>query len=351
MNECAELISQDAFNARVSTCMPWESTMRHFRKQFTTFARMWKWGEKDHTPQKDQVGMCLSGAENIQFSSKACWHADAEVLWLKPKYKFKQVQSDAKWCELSNTAVAANVLSYGADRLVYTPQSGQIREVYTQCQWLGRGDVSFSGNGGLFTQYMQKKWLSKDLQFFDYRNERTQTPCPDTVSEACVDNAFSFAAKECVWVKKTKDMPVSLFELLTDQESDLQDIQAYGDKTYVTNVGARNVVLSVRRSDAQPFETWGGEMKIDDLRTASVAVTERPGYSCLGCQDPGQAASPLPVNVELSCGVPQRCDTCQAWQFVDVKAPQNNCGQPNRECQECPAHHMSAGKDKNTQYE
>ena len=349
MNECAELISQDAFKARVDTCMPWESSMRHFRKQFTTFAPMWKWGEKDHTPQEDRVGMCLSGAEDIKFASKACWHADTEVLWLKPKYKFKQVQSDEKWCKLSNTAVASNVLSYGADRLVYTAQAAHIREVYTQCQHFGIG--GWSGNGGLVNALTEKRWLAKDLQFFNYRNERTPTPCPDTVSEACVDNAFSFAAKECVWVKKTKDMPVSLFELLTDRESDLQDIQTYGDKTYVTNVGARNVVVSVRRSDAQPFETWGGEMKIDDLRTASVAVKERPGYSCLGCQGLGQAASPLPANVELSCGVPQRCDTCQAWQFVDVKLAENKCRQPNRECKECPAHHMSAGKDKDTQYE
>jgi hypothetical protein len=200
----------------------------------------------------------------------------------------------------------------------------------------------------------------KEVQFFDYTNVRTPTPCADSVTAPCIDNAFSFFAKEYVWVVKTNSdsgdkTPLSVFEMLRDKETDhLEDFQGYGDKWYVTNLGARNVVVSVRQSDAQPYETWNGDQKIEDLSSASVHVNEKAGFSCSGCQGFGQAPSPLPPSVQgEQCGVPQACESCKDWQRVNLKGTSSNCRPTfvHRECVECPLHHMTAGAGKLTQYE
>ncbi len=357
MNACAVLLAQDSFDSRVRTCMPWESSggaaapMRHFRAQFVKFAKLWTVGATPPPPQDAAVWKCASGADEVRFASQACWQWDAEVLLLRPDYKFRLVPSENRErCELSHTN-ANGASSYDVDTLVYTPQAAGIRTVYTQCKSFGRGSVSVGGNGGLLTQFLENGWSAWEKQFHDYARQRTPTTCTDSVTEPCVDNVYSFFAKECVWVAQTSERaPLSFYAALKDKETDfLSDFRAYGNNRYVMNLGARHVEVRVRRSDALPYETWSGDARELDADTASLYVTETAGFSCSGCQGLGEA----PLAPGAPCGVPQACGKCETWQRVLAKSTLSRCTPTfaDRACAECPAHQVSAGKDKQTQYE
>jgi hypothetical protein len=49
--------------------------------------------------------------------------------------------------------------------------------------------------------------MMKEIQYHDYKLTTKSTQCTDSVTEPCVDNVFSFFAKECVWVLKAGRVP------------------------------------------------------------------------------------------------------------------------------------------------
>lgn len=370
MEQCRDYMSFWNFRKRVKTCMPWETNplieggwqsfehsltganfgygdfdgrdktgMTHLRTQFTTFKPLWSWRGLPPAPQDKAVQSCVSGVDEIQFASQACWHSD-DVLFLKPRYKFKFIPSNnKKLCVLSNTdkVLGTDILSFMNNVLTYTPQSAAIQKKFTICKWWGK-DLEWWQE--IYRNLIDDTWQEKEIQYLDYKSEATSTPCTDSVTEPCIDNVFSFFASECVWVRQ----PATLLSTMLGQfETEYKEkFEAYGDRTYVMNVGSRNIDAWVGS------EKWNGEARYLDPSTTLVRVTAKTGYSCSGCDGFGQAQSP--TGQGAPCGVPRKCDTCQAWQHVFLKGTENNCGQPNRECQECPAHEMSAGSGVETQY-
>lgn len=377
MNECKDWLSYFNFRKRVLTCMPWEinpkmqryaveppwaslivykdfidrekTGMRHLRTQFLRFKPLWQWYETPPKSQDASVPRCDSSADDILFANQACWHSDAEVLFLKPRYKFKFIQSDnKKLCVLSNTVLGTDILSFNSESITYTPQPTTIRKKFTNCKWWGKDMrmVTISWIEYVVRKLMNDAWQTKQIQYHDYKHETTSTPCMDSVTEPCVDNVFSFFAKECVWVHKTgKDKPISLSSMLWPLGTeDKENFETYGDQTYVMNLDGRNIEVWVKLSDAHRYEKWNGHAKKMDPRTTSLYFTEAVGYSCSACQSTsGVVQAGSPAFREAPCGVPQKCDTCDPWERVDTpwRDTWSKCNPSfaERRCTACPIHH------------
>ena len=184
---------------------------------------------------------------------------------LKPRYKFKVIPSvNKKLCVLSNTVLGTDVLSFDAESLTYTPQSTAIRTKFTLCKWWGK-DIRY-WTEEILRPIIPNEWNMKEIQYHDYKLTTKSTQCTDSVTEPCVDNVFSFFAKECVWVLKTaRDNPASLSSMLMSLETeDKEDFETYGDLTYVMNLDVRNVGWCYSSGSAQRewsdggWEKWNG---------------------------------------------------------------------------------------------
>jgi hypothetical protein len=367
MDICRSLGSFENYKRRVFTCMPWEvdpvlrrwavnpvfadgfaadisddgtfwgrekTGMWHLRAQFASFKPVRQWYETG--PLKEQsarVSKCENSLEAISFSGGACWHADAEVVSLKPKYKFAVTSGEREFCVLSNEKGSS--ASYRSDALTYVAPSQD--RASTRCKYYG--DKIDWDNGGLVKYGTGVDWNYKDVQVFDYRLVSSNPACPDSVTESCVDNAFSFYAKECVWVRTTsKATPLSLAALLAFRVSlDKESFESYADSgQYALNLGQRNIEAWLNG------EKWNGQAKYIDVNTAKLYFTEKLDFSCNGCAKPGQALSPS-ANVD-KCGVPQACVTCEPWQRVDSpwRGSWSRCD-PSfavRKCADCVAHQV-----------
>lgn len=374
MNECRDWMSYFNWRKRVLTCMPWEinpriqryivappeaadigyddftdrdkTGMRHLRTQFLTFKPLWQWYETPPKTQDTGVPRCDSSADDIYFTNKACWHSDAEVVFLKPRYKFKFIQSDnKKLCVLSNTVLGTDILSFNSDSLTYTPQSTAIKKKFTHCKWWGK-DIRY-WTEELVRPLISDVWNKKEIQYHDYKLETKSTPCMDSVTEPCVDNVFSFFAKECVWVHKTdKDKPISLSSMLWPLATeDKESFETYGDQMYVMNLDGRNInvwVGTVQAVNQIRWSLWNGGATKLDPRQYWLKVTEKTGYSCSGCTAAGQALDPT-ANAD-KCGVPLKCKLCDPWQRVDTpwRNSWSKCESSFaiRKCAACEKHHV-----------
>lgn len=381
MNDCQNEISFTNFRQRVFTCMPWEvdpnlkrsqnpqpwsadvgdstfdlrikTGMRHFRTQFQDkFKPVWQWWETPHKTQDATVSSCASSEDDIHFTNEACWHSDSAVVFLKPRYKFKTISSDRKQlCVLSNTVVGTDVLSYNTDALTYIPQPTTIQKKFTHCRWWGKKMEWYHYVAWWSSFTARNEWHAKEIQFLDYRTTTHSNKCMDSVTEPCVDNVFSFYAKECVWVRKVSAKnPYSLSEMLLSVETeDKESFETYGDSMYVMNLANRNIEVVVSSSNMQGWEKWNGVAKRLDPRTARLYFTEKPNFSCNGCQSTPNAVQAWSSTVRKApCGVPQQCDTCGAWQRVDEPGTWSDCTPSfaERRCTACPDHHVRSGANE-----
>lgn len=377
MNECKDLISYYNFVQRVSTCMPWEVSpnlkkfkvrptwakdesdenvgmtfeigMRHIRTQFQDkFKPVWQWWETPPTPQDARVSSCASSTEDIQFASEACWHSDAAVVFLRPRYKFKTTPSNQKQlCVLSNTVVGTDVLSYNSDVLTYTPQSAGIEKKITFCKWWGK-DLEWWQE--ITRDLVSDEWHAKQIQYLDYKSVKKSTPCTDSVTQPCIDNVFSFFASECVWVRTASaDKPHSLSAMLESAETEAKEsFETYGDKMYVMNLADRNIEAWVSLKIAQGWEKWNGVAKNFNL-TARLYFSEKPLFSCTGCQSSlGTVLASSPSVRKAPCGVAQQCVECGAWQRVEEPGTWSDCipSFAERKCKACPDHHVRSSADE-----
>jgi len=370
MDKCRETVSFNNYKRRVFQCMPWEVSptlrqsisgpllidgglvnnvdntfldrektgMRHLREQFVTFKAVRQWYEASDNVKDQRVGVpkCDVSSDEISFSSKACWHSDGQVVVLKPLYKFKVVQNnDRTSCVLSSTK-GTDAL-YESEDLIYTAQPEQVQKTFTRCKFYG-GKIDYE-NGGLWKYANGEDWNYKDIQFLNYelRKQVPSPTCPDSVSEGCLDNVFSFSATQCVWVQKaSKEKPMPLKTMLDflsaeDEESFRQYAQG---GQYVLNPQERRIDAWVNNA------LWSGNAQQIDTSTASLYFTTKENFSCSGCDMNGQALGPQ-ANVKL-CGVPQPCKTCEPWERVDTPSGEwSDCKRSFqiRKCKACEAHH------------
>lgn len=356
MDICRSLGSFENYKRRVFTCMPWEvdpvlrrwavnpvfadgfvaeisddstflgrekTGMWHLRAQFASFKPVRQWYETGSV--KDQiarVSTCENSMNVVSFTGEACWHADAEIVALKPKYKFVVSAGEREFCVLSSEK--GSVVKYRSDELTFVAPSQD--RASTRCKKIGMG-------------MFNRIWEYKEVQTLNYRLDSTSPSCPDSVTEACVDNSFSFYAKECVWVRTTsRATPLSLAALLAFRAPlDREGFVNYADSgQYALNLGQRNIEAWLNG------EKWSGQAKYIDVNTANLYFTEKLDFSCNGCAKPGQALSPS-ANVD-KCGVPQACVTCEPWQRVDSpwRGSWSRCD-PSfavRKCADCVAHQV-----------
>jgi hypothetical protein len=378
MGNCGQLVSYDSYTRRVFECMPWEvdpvlsrwgsqpivspytadvgyedstfvgrekTGMWHLRAQFASFRPVRQWFESTAKDQSARVSRCEKSADGISFSGVACWHDDGEVVALKPWYKFKvRYDGNREFCVLSSTM--GSEASYRSEKLLYISKPSGMDRVFMRCKFVSDG--THQNLDGLSRRRLlsgDPEWQFKDIEFHDYQIETTETACADAVTGACIDNAFSFYAKECAWVRKApRKEPVPLDRLLgAVAPVDRASFSSYAkDSHYVLNLDQRNIEAWVNN------ERWGGEARRLDISNTRLHFTAKAGFSCSGCGEPGQALAP-DANAD-ACGTPLKCVTCESWQRVD--SPWRNswskCDSlPIRKCAACAAHHVrSALSDK-----
>ena len=378
MGNCGQLVSYANYRRRVFQCMPWEvdpdlstwstppirttfsadvsydddtflgrekTGMWHLRSQFPSFKPVRQWFESAYKDQSARVSRCAKSTTGISFTGAACWHDDGEVVALKPWYKFKFTkmtsESDREFCGLSSTK--GSDVSYSKDEIWYNVKPENVDREFMRCKFsVEKVEQNLDGLSRRRLFARELEWKFKDIDFYDYRLASTSTPCPDAVTEACVDNAFSFFAKECAWVRQTNPGSVKKPVLLRDMLSfvapvDSASFSSYAaDSHYVLNLGQRNIIAWVDNVQ------WSGDPRRIDPTTASLYFSEKPNYSCSGCGNAGQALA-ADANAD-TCGVPLKCVTCEPWQRVDTpwRSSWSKCepSWPIRKCVECAAHHV-----------
>ena len=373
MDVCIDEQKYANFRRRVLTCMPWEinpvmthtqillqaanvgykdfdgrekSGMTHLRTQFLEkFKPLWLYNKAPPKLQDAMVRNCASGTDVIQFASEACWHSDADVVFLKPQYKFKVKPSSKKTvCEMSNTEPATDALSYIHDSVTYTKQS--IPKKFTYCKWWGK---NLQWYDEFARPFIKDQWNAKKIQYLGYKPIIKSTLCTDSVTESCVDNVFSFFAKECVWVRQPATLLSTMLEPL---ETDYKEkFETYGDQMYVMNLGVRNIEVSVgvMVQKVLSWEKWNGVAKKLDPRSTWLQVTAKTGYSCSGCKSTASTVqAQSPTVGQAPCGVPQQCVVCKAWQRVEERGTWSMCTASfvDRTCTACPAHHERSSADE-----
>lgn len=347
MDECRTYLSIANHKHRVVSCMPWEANpdlaggvadMRHLREQFLRLKPLRQWNEANENvqDQRDLVPNCESSQDEIVFSNKACVHVDSQVMWLKPVYKFDVVQDGIRnYCVLSSkTTVGPS--SYRVDLLTHWGQPDDVDKAFARCRFYSVGPPQDKFDFDLANDD-SPEWKFKDIQFYDYRDDSDWVKCTDSVSEACVDNVFSFHAKECAWVRQSQVGPIPLktmLDLLTQEDE--EGFTRYSKNgRYVMNLGERKIEAWVNDN------RWGGEENRLDTSTASLYFKEKKGFSCSGCQQSGWALSREANQNE--CGVPQPCMRCEPWQRVDTPFGGLSMCNPSfeiRRCVSCQAHHV-----------
>lgn len=368
MGDCRQLLSYESYRRRVFNCMPWEvdpylhpfasqplgavdvpddgkfrdrstTGMWHLHAQFPSFRAVRQWYEIPANDQSARVPRCEPSTV-IGFSVLACWHADSEVVVLKPSYKFK-VKSDGnkEFCGLSSSQ--GSEASYNDEKLIWYPLEKYMDRAYTRCKYSVSNAYKDKFDFDIANDRTGVEWKFKDIDFENYNLEKTTKACPDAVTAACVDNVFSFYAKECVWVRTSKNEPLSLKTMLgllapVDRES---FVSYANNQQYVLNLGQRNVLAWV---DNEP---WDGQPRYLNTDTASLRFMAKPEFSCDGCAQPGQAlaAADAAANAD-NCGVPQACVKCEPWQRVDTpwRSSWSRCDPsfPIRKCADCAVHHV-----------
>jgi hypothetical protein len=347
MDECRTYLSIDNHRRRVVSCMPWEvnpddgagvADMRHLRAQFSRFRPMRQWHEANENvkDQSDPVPNCETIQDEVFFSNKACVHVDSQVVWLKPVYKFNVVKDNNRnYCVLSSkTTVGPS--SYRFEQLTHWEQPDDVYKAFTRCRFYSVGAPQDKFDFDIANDD-SAEWKFKDIQFYDYRPGSESVPCTDSVTEACVDNVFSFYAKECAWVRQSESKQISLKTMLDllPREDEESFVSYSNNGRYVMNLGQRKIEAWVNN------HPWGGEEKLLDTNTASLYFKERQGFSCSGCQETGWALSREAKPNE--CGVPQPCVRCEPWERVDTPFGGLSKCNPTfeiRRCVSCLAHHV-----------
>lgn len=372
MGLCGDLIAYNNYRNRVFTCMPWEvdpvlrrwqvapvsaddvsddgkfvgrekTGMWHLHAQFASFAAVRQWYDRPANDQVARVPRCERSEDGIRFSGVACWHDDGEAVALKPWYKFKvRRDGNREFCELSSSK--GSEASYRAEKLTYVARPGDVDRAITRCRFYVANqnqdkfdfDIANDNTGG--------EWKFKDIDFQDYKLDFQSQACPDAVTEACVDNAFSFYAKECMWVRKaSRATPAKIRDMLGFVAPvDGASFASYADNGhYVLNLGQRNIEAWLNGAH------WTGDARYIDTSTASLYFTEKPNFSCSGCSDRGWALAPA-ANAD-TCGVPQACVECRPWQRVDTpwRGAWSRCAESFavRKCADCAAHHVRSAAE------
>jgi hypothetical protein len=328
--------------------MPWQTNgvMTHLLRQFPAFKTIDSSANAEAADYRDKykdqnarVSKCDLVQNEIGFSSEACWNDDAELVFLKPRYKFFFLKAlNKKVCTITHRASGAVItnemivnqgqsnMNYALSRLDFTPQGANIKQS-TECKYWGKDSfLHFS-----YSMHYKK------IQFYDYTIVQDSPQCDDWVSESCIDNAYSFYGKVCTWVsesKKTNGLLLStLFEKLPTEYQEA--FFAYGGGNFDMRLSnAHNINLDV--IDITYSVPWSGGSR-QMAPTSRLYVTAREGFSCSGCPKYAQARN---LAVASSCGVPQACVTCHAWQRVMQDGAKSSCDPPFplRSCVDCGQH-------------
>ena len=359
-----QLVAENFVN-RVRTCMPWQNgVMTHLLRQFTTFKTIGSVADAEAadyvTKYKDQnsrVSKCDFGQDEIGFLSAACWHDDAEMVLLKPWYKFNLMTAPNKQVCTITHRTTAGALQINEDdlpnyrsassRVDFIPQGANIKQS-TECKYRAKdpaGDwIKYFGIGGYLLSFaVPEKTLYKKIQFYDYTIAQETLECNDFVSQSCIDNVYSFYGKACKWVSASKKENGLLLSTLL-QKWPLEDHEAffaYGRGNFGMDVSSNKYIeiyfTDVNYGPHYKFTWYEGWRHL--APTSRLYVTERNGFSCSGCPDYAQAPKP---GVGISCGVPQQCMTCAAWQRVVQDGTNSVCDPPFklRTCANCGQHEV-----------
>lgn len=356
------------FESRLQTCMPWQNgEMTHLLKQFTMFKTIDSLEDTEKadyvTKYKDQnarVSKCDFGQNEIGFLSAACWHDDAEMVLLQPRYKFNtMVAPNKQVCTITHRLTGGTIQIYEEDlanrrsalgRVNFVPQGGNVKQS-TECKYLAKDPskdwVKYLGIVGyMMSLKLPDKTYYKKIQFYDYTIVPETTECDDFVSHSCIDNVYSFYGKACTWVsasKKTNGLLLST--LLEKWPTEYQEaFFAYGGGNFamrMSNVHNIDLTLTQRSGYGTSKAQWyAGDTQ--RLKFSSVLyVSERTGFSCSGCSEYALAPDPAAA---FTCGTPRPCIKCKAWQRVVSGSP-SICSPPFplRSCVDCGQHEQRSG--------